>query len=237
MATRDGLTNLWDRGTFDSEIRESVDEALRTAAPLALIVVDIDHFKRVNDTHGHQKGDAVLVGVAWRLQTVAKGKGKVYRYGGEEMLIVLPNHSLQEATAVAERARSELERGQVEGIAVTASFGVSTLPEHGRTSAELIKGADTALYDAKNRGRNLVRICGEPEPPRARPHEPERRLPEPGRLTETQRQQLRRDYFQGCRIVCPEDEAILDVHERNTIRAATRGLLVVCPMCGLAEEL
>jgi len=228
---------LLDRASFDADIARDVEQALRMPNPLALVFVDIDHFKCVNDTHGHQKGDAVLRGVTGRITAVAQGKGAVYRYGGEEIVLVLPNHTTEEAIAVAERARREIENQPFDGVAVTASFGLGVLGEHATTCAELIKAADAAVYDAKNRGRNLVRVFGEPEPPKAGPREPKRRKPEPGRLTEKQRSQMRSNHFQGCRIVCPEDGAILDVRELNTMGSATRGLLIYCPMCGLNEGL
>ena len=162
MAERDALTQLWTRGKLDSELPQSFTEAAACQQPLSLIMVDIDHFKNVNDSHGHLKGDAVLAGVATLIASVVAGKGRVYRYGGEEILVVLMNHDVQEATAVAERARRELESARIADLSITASFGIGTFPVHGSGSKEVIKAADEAMYDAKNRGRNLVRVSGEP---------------------------------------------------------------------------
>jgi len=237
MADIDPVTHLRSRGTMDSELSQNLCEAAAKKRPLSVIMADIDHFKRVNDTHGHQKGDSVLAEVAARIASVAEGKGLAYRYGGEELVVLLGNHSTQEAIAVAERMRRELESAQIAGLAVTASFGVSTFPEHGGNSAEVIKAADTALYDAKNRGRNLVRVFGEPEPAKA-PRQPERKLPVPGSLTERQKDELRKQYFRSHSIRCPEDDAALDVQEITQASAhpITR-LLVWCKLCGLSGEL
>ena len=235
MADRDALTQLWSRGTFDSELAQYFTEAANSGRPLSLVMADIDHFKAVNDTHGHQVGDAVLAGVAVCIATIAEGKGRAYRYGGEEIALVPNNHDAREATAVAERARRQLESIRIANLSVTASFGVGTFPDHGRTSAEIIKAADTALYDAKNRGRNLVRVFQEP-PPTDKVREPERKLPEPGVLTEQQKAHLRQQHFRGSPISCPRDGAILSVEEITEIDSATVRLLVWCKMCGLEEE-
>jgi diguanylate cyclase (GGDEF)-like protein len=234
---RDALTKLWNRGCFDSELPHNIAEEERTKQPLSLIMVDIDHFKEVNDTHGHLKGDDVLAGVASCILSVTKNKGRVYRYGGEEIVVILNNYDTQEAIAVAERIRRTLESTPIADISVTASFGVGTFPDHGGNSTEIIKAADTALYDAKNRGRNLVRVVGEPEPPKDKKREPERKLPSPGALTEQQKRELRRQYFMGVSIRCPRDRAILEVHETTEVGKPTTGLLIWCKMCGLSETL
>ena len=184
MSERDALTQLWTRGKLDSELPQNITEAAASKQPLSLIMVDIDHFKNVNDSYGHPKGDTVLAGVAACIASVVAGKGRVYRYGGEEILVVLMNHDVQEATAVAERARRELESQRIADISVTASFGVGTFPVHGSSSEEVIEAADKAMYDAKDRGRNLVRIFGEPAPKPDKIREPERKLPPPGVLTD-----------------------------------------------------
>jgi diguanylate cyclase (GGDEF)-like protein len=235
MADLDALTQLGSRGAFDSELAAGIRAATTGNQPFSLVMVDIDHFKKVNDSHGHQVGDQVLAGVAACIAGIAQGKGHVYRYGGEEIAVLLTNHDVREATAVAERIRRALESLRMGNLSVTASLGVGTCPDHGSTAVELVKAADTALYDAKNHGRNLVRVFQEP-PPTLRPREPERELPEPGALTEKQKAQLREQHFRGYRIKCPRDEAILDVQEMTYVGSATARLLVWCKMCGLAEE-
>lgn len=133
------------------------------------------------------------------------------------MVVILDNYDTQEASAVAERIRRNLEATPISDISVTASLGVGTFPDHGGSSAEIIKAADTALYDAKNRGLNLVRIFGEPEPPKDKIREPERKLPSGSALTEDEKGMLREQYFRGDGIKCPRDKAILEVHESTEI--------------------
>lgn len=237
MADRDALTGLWARGTLDAELPGSLSHAATAKCPLSVVMIDLDHFKRINDTHGHQTGDAVLSAIAACIDSVADGKGRVYRYGGEEIVMMLPNHTTQEAIAVAERVRREIESAPIAGIGVTASLGVSTYPDHATDPVGIIKCADVALYDAKNRGRNLVRIFGEPAPPKEKTRSPDRKLPTPGSLTERQRDDLRRQYFRTHVIYCPTDRAVLQVQEMNALGVTTPHLLVWCKLCGLTQEL
>lgn len=151
------------------------------------------------------------------------------------MLIVLPNHTVLEAVAVAERARRKLESDEIAGLKITASFGVASFPDHGSNATDLVKGADDALYDAKNHGRNLVRAFGEPEPSKERAREPDRRLPEPGALTEKQRDDLRVEYFRTYEIRCPIDGAVLTVNEFNTLGSLKPVLMIWCKLCGLRD--
>ena len=124
--------------------------------PLSLIVMDVDHFKTVNDTHGHQVGDAVLKHVAEVLTTNCKNKGIPYRYGGDEITILLPNYNSGEACAFAERLRVQIGRSPDELPMVTASIGVATFPVPIQNAKELFKAADDAVYRAKENGRNQV---------------------------------------------------------------------------------
>lgn len=235
---RDSLTQLGTREAMDSELSQALVEATSRKCPLSLVMMDIDHFKKVNDTHGHPKGDAVLAETAARIISVAEGKGRAYRYGGEEIAILLPNHNTQEAIAVAERARRTLEDAPIGGLTVTASFGVATSPDHGNASAGIVKAADAALYDAKDRGRNLVRVYGEPPPAQPdKAREPERKPPTPGSLTDEEKDQLRLEYFRTHQILCPKDGAILAVSESHAIGKPTASLLIQCKYCGLVERL
>lgn len=234
---RDDLTRLLNRGAFDTALRQVVLEAVQRREPLSLVFADIDHFKRVNDTRGHQAGDAVLLEVASRLVKVAEGKGRVYRYGGEELAILLSNHSGEEALAVAERCRRRIEAEPAAGVAVTMSFGVACVPDHATDGDNLLAAADRALYDAKDRGRNLVRLSGEPDPKQIGPRVPERRAPEPGKLSETQKADLRRKLLRRLPIECPNDGAPFDVHDVSTMDSVGRDFMIVCPECGLTESL
>jgi diguanylate cyclase (GGDEF)-like protein len=237
LEQRDDLTQLYTRGAFDRALKKAIDEASREKQPLSLIFGDIDHFKKVNDTHGHQAGDAVLREVARRLELVARGKGAAYRYGGEELAIILINHSAHEGLAVAERARREIEKASVGGIAVSISFGVACVPDHASDVDGLIGAADRAVYEAKDRGRNLVRLSGEPAPAQPRPSDPERKLPETGRLTDQQKTELRRRLLRRDPIECPEDGAIFEVHDITSHGSVGRDFLIACPNCGLSDRL
>jgi diguanylate cyclase (GGDEF)-like protein len=237
LEQRDDLTQLFSRGVFDAELKAAVSEASHQNHPLALVLADIDHFKKVNDAHGHQAGDAVLRDVAARLENVAFGKGRVYRYGGEEITIILRNHSVAEGLAVAERARRQIEKDPVHGISVSMSFGLASLPDHASEAEGLVRCADQALYDAKNRGRNLVRLFGEPAPIKPGPREPERKEAQPGRLTDQQKSELRRRLLRREAIACPEDGAFFEIHDVTSLGSVGREFLIVCPDCGLTGEL
>jgi diguanylate cyclase (GGDEF)-like protein len=234
---RDVLTKLWSRGKMDADIASNLQEAAKSKQPLSLVLIDIDHFKRVNDKHGHQMGDAVLAGVAERLVGATRGKGQVYRYGGEEILIVLPNHDIHEAVAVAERTRKALASEAISGLAVTASFGIGTYPEHGDSSEALVKAADTAMYDAKKLGRNLVRFYGEPPPQAAdQPKPASRKLPQPGGLPEDEQKTIRDRHFAGFTVRCPKDGALLNIQELGSLGSSTVDLVIHCKSCGMTDQ-
>lgn len=236
MASLDGLTGLWNRDTLDAEFQDSIAESEAAAAPLSFLMVDIDKFKSVNDRHGHPKGDEVLAEVAKRLKSVAQGKGKVYRYGGEEMAVLLANHSTEEAVAVAERIRHEVAASTIGGLSISVSIGVCTLPSLAATRDELLGNADKALYDAKNRGRNLVRVFGEVDPP-TNERKPARKLPIPGGITDEEGAKIRSDYFTRRHARCPRDDAMLAIRESNTVGSTVARLFVHCKMCGLTAQL
>jgi diguanylate cyclase (GGDEF)-like protein len=237
VESRDDLTQLLSRGEFDSALEQGILEARQSEEPLSLVLGDIDHFKNVNDTNGHQTGDAVLREVASRLVTVAHGKGHVYRYGGEEITIILKNHSANEALAVAERCRRRVESESVAGVAVSMSFGVASMPEHAADGRNLLAAADRALYDAKNRGRNLVRLSGEPDPTHPGPRETERKAPEAGKLTDQQKADFRKRVLRHQPIECPNDGAFFDVRDVTTHGSVGRDFMIMCPECGLRDHL
>lgn len=163
QAVTDGLTGLANRGRFDQFLGEQFAGALSAQRPLALVMLDVDHFKKVNDKHGHPAGDVVLQRIAKLAKAAARSQDLAARYGGEEFALVLPNMSRADALAVGEALRREVASRPVEvdgkTIAVTASVGVAAL-EPGTPLKEphhLVKAADLALYAAKKSGRNCVR--------------------------------------------------------------------------------
>jgi len=154
-AVEDGLTGLWTKRHFAHQCRQAMDAARRYGEPLSLIMVDVDHFKKVNDTHGHVAGDRVLQGVAEILKKRVRG-GSAFRYGGEEMAVLLPKADAAGASQVAERLRAAIEARKIAGIKVTASFGVAELDGSAADAAAFVERADRALYRAKESGRNRV---------------------------------------------------------------------------------
>ncbi len=166
QSQQDGLTSLANRRYFDQTIRKLWDKAFRLETPLSMIVLDIDAFKRYNDTYGHSKGDECLVLVAKTLSNnFPSTLGFVARYGGEEFVISLPDVSLKRATSLAEKIRKDIMALAVPHATslthevVTASFGVASLvPEENETYERLLQLADRALYRAKQNGRNRVEV-------------------------------------------------------------------------------
>lgn len=149
---------LGRRGAFDRDLARAVQEAERDQTPFALVMIDVDHFKRVNDVYGHPVGDEVLLELAKLVVDRAAGKGTAYRFGGEEFSLLLPGYSADEAVGLAERIRKDLEAAVVSSkkLNVTASFGAASVPEHASKAEALLERADAALYRAKRDGRNRV---------------------------------------------------------------------------------
>ena len=161
LADRDSLTSLWNRRIVLARLQEELARTERERSPVGVILLDIDHFKRINDTLGHARGDEVLQEVAKRLTESIRPYDRVGRYGGEEFLIVAANCNLAETCKLAERVRHRLCSTPVQSasgpIEVSASFGVSaTTIGEVRDSEALIVAADRALYHAKELGRNRV---------------------------------------------------------------------------------
>jgi diguanylate cyclase (GGDEF)-like protein len=180
-ARRDSLTAIPNRRGFEEDLTRLMDDAIKTGLPLALVQIDVDHFKNVNDDHGgHATGDEALRAIAGIAERCAKGKGVAYRVGGDEFSALLPNHSGAEAICVAERLRSTLEATTItsRSLQVTVSVGIAVFPEHAGDMKELMEAADQAAYDSKRLGRNLVRVCGE-QGAGARPRTPQRKAPAP----------------------------------------------------------
>jgi diguanylate cyclase (GGDEF)-like protein len=160
MATTDGLTGLTNHRTFQSRFEDLLQRAQRHNHKVALLLCDIDHFKKVNDNYGHPVGDEVLRRVARVLQEVPRKIDIPARYGGEEFAVILDNVDVAQAKAVADRIRIEISKVVVETdkgpLSVTESIGVAAFPEDGRDRTTLIERADLALYAAKHGGRNRV---------------------------------------------------------------------------------
>jgi two-component system, cell cycle response regulator len=156
MAVTDGLTELANRRSFDRSLDRELTRANRTDGRLSVVLLDIDHFKNLNDTHGHVVGDAVLRQVAAALRECGREYDTVARYGGEEFAAVLPGCSSALALQVAERLRRAVEEAGTD-VPVTASAGVATYPYDGVDAGSLLQAADEALYASKRSGRNTVR--------------------------------------------------------------------------------
>ncbi len=164
QAIRDPLTDLFNRRYMEESLERELHRAARKGVPLGFIMVDIDHFKRVNDNLGHAAGDAVLRDFGSFLRSQVRGEDIACRYGGEEFVLILLDSSLEHTLDRAEGMRRTLAdrdfHTKDEGLGpITASFGVAAVPEHGATKHTLLGAADGALYAAKNEGRNGVRVA------------------------------------------------------------------------------
>ncbi len=167
QASTDDLTGLYNHRFLIDYLGQQVALAERLNTPLAILVLDLDHFKRVNDTHGHPVGDAVLSGFAQTLVGSIRRADLAARYGGEEFIVVMSNTSAADARHVAEKIRGAAEAMRVpidggrNGVTVSVSVGGAAYPEDTGTAAELLATADAALYDAKHGGRNRVCMAGD----------------------------------------------------------------------------
>jgi len=160
LSITDGLTGLWNRRLFDLRINEELQRAIRFQEPFGLLLVDLDHFKTVNDRFGHQAGDAVLVELARRLSDATREVDVVTRFGGEEFALILPKTPVQGTMRLAAKVREVVATEPfVAGsasILVTVSVGAAVYPDHGLSAGDLLAAADAALYRAKGNGRNRV---------------------------------------------------------------------------------
>lgn len=157
-AVTDSLTGLYHHRYFELRLSEEIERAKRYAHPLSLIMIDIDHFKSINDRYGHQRGDVVLSSIANILRICTRKGDTVARYGGEEFAIIMPHISGKRAIAAAERLRKTIENIDFGGIKLTISIGVSFFEHEAMTKEQIIKLADNALYKAKKNGRNRVEV-------------------------------------------------------------------------------
>jgi diguanylate cyclase (GGDEF)-like protein len=155
MATTDGLTGIANRRSFDIGLERELSRAARNESPLSVVLIDLDHFKLLNDNHGHQLGDEVLRMVGGALAEHCRDFDMAARYGGEEFAVILPGCSDAECHDAAERFRQVVAACDAP-VPVTASVGVASYPVNGATAGALVKAADDALYESKRDGRNRV---------------------------------------------------------------------------------
>jgi diguanylate cyclase (GGDEF)-like protein len=162
QATTDPLTGLSNRLKFNQALATEISRSMRYETPLSLVLYDIDNFKAVNDTHGHQIGDKVLVELSRLAPNLLRNTDLLARWGGEEFVILIPGSDGEMAYQAAEKLRNAIEQGGFDGIGtVTCSFGVAQYV-YGDTAETLISRADDALYRAKLNGRNRVELAARP---------------------------------------------------------------------------
>jgi diguanylate cyclase (GGDEF)-like protein len=164
QAIRDPLTNLYNRRHMQETFEREIASAHRHGRTVAVIMMDIDHFKNLNDTHGHKAGDLMLQALADLLQRETRGYDVPCRYGGEEFVVVLSGATIDTAQRRAERLRSHFAELRLDFfgtvLQATVSAGVAVFPPHGETTDALLRAADQALYAAKSAGRNRVVLFG-----------------------------------------------------------------------------
>jgi len=173
-ATHDPLTGVWNHGAALDLLELEIKRSLRSGSPVGVLMIDLDHFKRINDRYGHQVGDQVLKGVVARTTAELRDYDIMGRYGGEEFIIMLPQCNPREVLACAERLRRAIAGSPIETITgpvnITASFGASCSPAPDMDSRSVVGEADAALYRAKQKGRNCVEgNFGTPLPPQFHP--------------------------------------------------------------------
>lgn len=160
MANHDALTNVHNRHYFNQELEKEIAKSRRYKIDLSLLMIDIDHFKKVNDTYGHQVGDQVLKTLASICKQVLRDVDIVVRFGGEEFIVILPSTNISGALLTAERIRQAVEAETFTyddvNLKCTVSVGVTSYDNADWTDKDLIKAADIALYEAKQNGRNQI---------------------------------------------------------------------------------
>jgi diguanylate cyclase (GGDEF)-like protein len=160
LSLTDGMTGLWNRRNFDLRLDAELSRAVRFSEPFAVLFVELDQMKVVNDRHGHQAGDTVLIELARRLTEAVREVDVVARWGGDEFTLLLPKTGLAGALLLAEKIRAAANnapfRIDTGSLDITISVGVAAYPEHGSSGKELVAAADGAMYLAKARGRNRV---------------------------------------------------------------------------------
>ena len=160
-AATDGLTGLPNKRAVQDTVKRMSAHASRTLSPLSAIVLDLDHFKQINDTFGHGRGDDVLAAVGAVLAGTVRASDFVGRNGGEEFIVLLPDTDAESAVVVAEKIRAAIAEIVIPGVErpITASLGIASIPQHAGDGDHLIRSADRALYSAKTNGRNRAEIA------------------------------------------------------------------------------
>jgi two-component system cell cycle response regulator len=167
QAFTDHLTGLANRRRFERQLEREVGRTLRYGRPFCLLLLDIDHFKQVNDTHGHEAGDEAIRRLAKSLQAGTRGIDLAARIGGEEFAVLLTETGFEGGAEVAERLRHAIKQEEIPAVGhITASFGVAEFPACAQTGRELLTAADAAMYEAKRQGRDRVAraLCTQAEP-------------------------------------------------------------------------
>jgi len=166
QAIRDPLTGLYNLRFLNESMKREIAQAIRENNSLSVVLMDIDHFKNFNDTHGHKAGDEVLQALGKMLSTQTRAGDIACRYGGEEFMVIMPSAHTEETFKRAEQWRKMFESTQIDDkgklLSATISAGVATFPDHGSTGDEIWRAADKALYEAKTAGRNRVVVYKNP---------------------------------------------------------------------------
>jgi len=168
-AETDALTGLPNRRAIDATLKRMVAQASRTMLPLSALMIDLDHFKTINDLYGHDHGDQALAAMGALLRDSLRASDFAGRQGGEEFIVLLPATDSEGAAKLAENLRKAIEALQVNGLEhrLSASIGVATFPDICSNATNLVRMADRALYSAKERGRNRVEIATGPQSARS----------------------------------------------------------------------
>ena len=164
QSIRDPLTGLYNRRYMEETLKQELKRATRHLHPLGVIMLDIDHFKRFNDTYGHASGDRLLRQLGWFLQNHIRGEDVACRFGGEEFILIIPDTSMEAARQRAERLRQDVRKLRVQDdgqyhAGITLSIGIAISPQHGRTTENVLAAADAALYRAKQEGRDRAVVA------------------------------------------------------------------------------
>ncbi len=165
-AITDELTGSYNRRKLKEDIKEELERAERYNKNLSVLMIDIDWFKEYNDFHGHQEGDKLLIRLVRKFSYNIRFTDKLYRYGGEEFVVLLPETTEVQAAEVAEKLRRKVTEKKFEGAEksqpnniISVSIGVSSYPKNGSSSGEIIHAADSAMYEAKGSGKNMVKVA------------------------------------------------------------------------------